>query len=63
MTLLAEHGAVLDAKDKQGRMPADTAMGVGGRGRAGGPPIVHKDTAELINRLIADRAKTTGVQQ
>jgi hypothetical protein len=28
---------------------------VGGRGRAGGPAIVHKDTAELINRLIAER--------
>jgi len=46
---------VLDAKDKQGRVPADSAMGVGGRGRAGGPAIVHKDTAELINRLIAER--------
>ncbi len=53
--LLADSGAVLDAKDKQGRMPADSAMGVGGRGRAGGPPIVHKDTAELIGRLIAER--------
>jgi ankyrin repeat protein len=53
--LLADYGAVLDAKDKQGRMPADSAMGVGGRGRAGGPAIVHKDTAELINRLIAER--------
>src|SRR3954467_15945787 len=53
--LLADYGAVLDAKDKQGRVPADSAMGVGGRGRAGGPPIVHKDTAELINRLIAKR--------
>jgi len=53
--VLADYGAVLDAKDKQGRMPADSAMGVGGRGRAGGPAIVHKDTAELINRLIAER--------
>jgi ankyrin repeat protein len=53
--LLAAYGAVLDAKDKQGRMPADSAMGVGGRGRAGGPAIVHKDTAELINKLIAER--------
>ena len=56
--LLADYGAVLDAKDKQGRMPADSAMGVGGRGRAGGPPIVHKDTAELINRLIAERGSS-----
>jgi ankyrin repeat protein len=53
--LLADYGAVLDAKDKQNRMPADSAMGVGGRGRAGGPPIVHKETADLINRLIAER--------
>jgi ankyrin repeat protein len=53
--LLAAYGAVLDAKDKQGRMPADSAMGVGGRGRAGGPAIVHRDTAELINQLIAER--------
>jgi uncharacterized protein len=60
--LLADYGAVLDAKDKQGRTPADTAMGVGGRGRAGGPAIIRKNTAELITRLIADRAKAAGVQ-
>jgi ankyrin repeat protein len=53
--LLADYGAVLDAKDKQGRTPTDSAMGVGGRGRAGGPPVVHKDTADLLKRLIADR--------
>jgi len=53
--LLADYGAVLDAKDKQGRVPADSAMGVGGRGRAGGPPVGHKDAAEAINRLIAQR--------
>jgi uncharacterized protein len=53
--LLADYGAVLDAKDKQGRTPADTAMGVGGRGRAGGPPIIRKATAELITRLMAER--------
>jgi uncharacterized protein len=57
VTLLAEHGAVLDAKDRQGRTPADAARGVGSRGRAGGPPIVHKDTEELIARLIAARAQ------
>jgi uncharacterized protein len=53
--LLAQHGAVLDAKDKQGRTPGDAALGVGSRGRAGGPPIVHKDTEALIKRLLAER--------
>jgi ankyrin repeat protein len=53
--LLAAHGAILDATDKQGRMPADNARGVGGRGRAGGPPIVHQDTAVLIERLLTER--------
>jgi ankyrin repeat protein len=62
VTLLAQHGAVLDAKDKQGRTPADAARGVGGRGRAGGPPIVHNDTAALIARLIAERTNPTGGQ-
>jgi ankyrin repeat protein len=52
---LAAHGAVLDAKDKQGRTPADAAIGVGARGRAGGPAIVHQDTAALIARLIESR--------
>jgi ankyrin repeat protein len=53
--LLAAYGAALDARDKQGRTPVDSAMGVGGRGRAGGPPVVHKDTAELIQRLVSQR--------
>ena len=51
--LLAQRGAALGVKDKQGRTPADVARGVGGRGRAGGPPVVHKDTAELIQQLLA----------
>jgi len=50
---LAAKGAPLDQKDKQGRTPVDAANGVGGRGRAGGPPIIHKDTAALIQQLIA----------
>jgi hypothetical protein len=27
-------------------------MGLGGRGRAGGPAPVHQDTAALIKRLV-----------
>jgi len=52
---LAEHGAKLDAKDKQGRTPTDMALGVGLRGRAGGPPNVRKGTAELIRQLLAEQ--------
>ena len=50
---LATAGATLDVKDKNGRTPVDVALGVGGRGRAGGPPPVHTSTAELIKQLIA----------
>jgi ankyrin repeat protein len=52
--LLAEHGAKLDVKDKRGRTPVDMAMGVGGRGRAGGPPPVYERTATLIKTLAAE---------
>ncbi|HVZ23345.1 MAG TPA: ankyrin repeat domain-containing protein [Vicinamibacterales bacterium] len=55
--LLAQHGARLDVKDKQGHTPADAALGLGGRGRAGGPAPVHKDTEALIEQLMG--AKTT----
>ena len=55
VSLLAKHGAVLEMKDKQGRTPADMALGVGGRGRGGGPPPVFKGTAELLRRLAAER--------
>jgi ankyrin repeat protein len=53
--LLADRGAALETKDKQGRTPLDAALGVGGRGRAGGPAPVHDNTAALIRRLIANR--------
>ncbi len=49
---LAEHGAKLDIKDKQGRTPLDMALGVGLRGRAGGPPIVREGTAALLRELM-----------
>ena len=51
---LARHGARLDAKDKQGRTPVDVALGVGNRGRAGGPPPVFQGTAALIKRFMGE---------
>ena len=53
--LLAAHGARLDAKDKQGRTPLDMALGVGLRGRAGGPAIVREGTAMLLRQLMANQ--------
>ena len=52
---LAAHGAALDPKDKQGHTPVDLALGIGARGRAGGPAPVRQQTAELLRRLIAQR--------
>jgi hypothetical protein len=52
--LLAERGAKLDLKDKQGRTPADLARGVGVRGRAGGPAILHPTTAALLDKLVGN---------
>jgi ankyrin repeat protein len=54
VALLAQHGAKLDVKDKRGRTPVDMAMGVGGRGRAGGPPPVYERTAALIKKLATE---------
>ena len=53
---LAKKGAVLDAKDKQNRTPADLARGVGVRGRAGGPAVLRPSSAALLEKLIAARA-------
>jgi ankyrin repeat protein len=53
---LAAHGAKLDGPDKQGHTPADLAVGIGARGRAGGPPPVRPQTAALIKQLIAEQA-------
>jgi uncharacterized protein len=57
---LAEHGARLDVKDKQGRTPVDMALGVGLRGRAGGPPIVRQSTAALLRQLMVAEAARNG---
>ena len=53
VTVLAKQGARLDVKDKRGRTPVDMAMGVGGRGRAGGPPPIYERTAKLLKELGA----------
>jgi ankyrin repeat protein len=51
--LLAEHGAQLDIKDKQGRTPLDFALGAGGRGRAGALPVPRESTAALLRELTS----------
>ncbi len=53
--LLAERGADLNAKDKQGRTPMDMAMGKGGRGRAGAAPMVRESTVALLRRLMSNQ--------
>ncbi|HVZ19646.1 MAG TPA: ankyrin repeat domain-containing protein [Vicinamibacterales bacterium] len=57
---LAEHGARLDVKDRQGRTPLDIALGVGtgGRGRGGvvASPVVHESAAALLRQLAAGAA-------
>jgi ankyrin repeat protein len=59
---LAEHGAKLDLKDKQGRTPLDVALGVGGggggrRGGGGGGrgagPQPNEAMANLLRELMA----------
>jgi uncharacterized protein len=52
---LAAHGARLDVKDKQGRTPLDAALGMGVRGRAGGPVEVREATAALLRQLMANQ--------
>jgi uncharacterized protein len=52
---LAAHGARLDVKDKQGHSPIDVAMGMGVRGRAGGPVEVRQATADLVKQLIGQK--------
>ncbi len=59
---LADHGAKLDLKDKQGKTALDAAMGDAGRGGGfdGSRKDVHESTANLLRRLMgADVAKST----
>jgi len=64
VTLLAERGAKLDVKDKQGRTPLDVAMGAGaaapggrGAGRGGrGGGGAREDTASVLRALMERRA-------
>jgi ankyrin repeat protein len=50
---LAQSGAKLDVKDKQGRTPLDAAMGLaGGLGFDGASSVVHESTAALIRKLM-----------
>ncbi len=52
---LAEHGANLDAKDKQDRTALDVAMGKGVRARIGGESTVRESTAALLRQLMSSR--------
>ncbi|MEO8256305.1 MAG: ankyrin repeat domain-containing protein [Acidobacteriota bacterium] len=62
VTYLAEQGAKLDMKDKQGRTPLDVALGVGGGagrrgggggGGRGGAGRGNESTATLLRELLA----------
>ena len=55
---LAAHGAKLDPKDKQGHTPVDLALGIGARGRAGGPAPVRQGTATLLRQLISESSSS-----
>ena len=51
---LADHGAKLDTKDRQGRTPLDAALGLaGGLGFDGSAGVPHESTAALIKKLQA----------
>jgi len=54
---VAEKGARLDKKDKQGRTPLDIAGGAGARGRGGGSGRGNESTAALLRELMAKNDK------
>jgi hypothetical protein len=52
--LLADRGAKLDVKDKQGKTPIDSALGRnGGNGFGGNRIDIHEETAALLQKLLA----------
>jgi ankyrin repeat protein len=57
---LAEHGAELDLKDRDGRTPLDVALGVNAstfQGRRGAAPAVRRETTvALLRQLMAGNA-------
>ena len=55
VSYLAERGVRLDTLDRRGRTALDVALGVGGGGRGGAPPRVHKTTADLLRQLMQSR--------
>jgi uncharacterized protein len=52
---LADNGANLEAKDRQGRTALDMALGHGGRGRAGEAPKVRESTVTLLQQLAGPK--------
>ena len=53
---LADHGAKLDVKDRQGKTPLDAAMGLaGGVGFDGDSSVPHPSTVALIQKLLAQK--------
>jgi ankyrin repeat protein len=57
--LLADRGASIDVKDRQGRTPLDHAQGIGLRGRAGGPVEPRSRTVALVNQLLGQPAASS----
>jgi ankyrin repeat protein len=56
--LLAGRGAALDARDRRGMTPIDSAMGrAGGNGFGGNRIDVHAETAALLEQLLASRPR------
>jgi len=53
---LVDHGARLDMKDRQGKTPLDSAMGLsGGVGFDGGSSVPRPSTAALIQKLMGSK--------